>query len=131
MEPLPIFTRFMQVGEDWYDMPGLSREYHGRPVAENLYIAEPSGDRYGCLPSWFPSKDSQGRKLIPTAQVDRFLCYLGDVIPLPEDHRKMDPETLVMGLFELFDVYESGGFQDWDEDHEWETAEDAPNGTTE
>jgi hypothetical protein len=125
MEPLPLYKRLNNVGENWYNMPGLAPEYDGRPVWNNLHVVEPNWSRYGCLPHWFPSKDARGRTLTPTAQVDRFLCYLGDLVEIPDDHRKMDPVRLVEGLFELYDSYESGSFHDWDEDHEWDLAEGA------
>lgn len=125
MEYLPIFARLNELGDDWYNMPGLRYEYDGLPVWNNLHIVEPQNDRYGGLPLWFPSTDSKGRKLTPTAQVDRFLAFLGNVATLPEDHRTMDPLRLVEGLFALYDAYENGAFEDWDKEHEWQLAPEA------
>ncbi|MBN2548705.1 MAG: hypothetical protein JXB15_06090 [Anaerolineales bacterium] len=74
--------------------------------AHNAYkviFFEPDFERYGCIPSWFPTTDSHQRKLSPQGQVDRFIYlverayggFLGD-------HQDVSPEGLAEAILEIY-----------------------------
>jgi hypothetical protein len=108
----------------WEDefMDGLAWEMHSYDYA---YFV-PNFYRFGCLPTWFPEKDREGRKLTPQGQIDRFL-YLVDFVygGLPQDHRQVNPKWLAEAILEL---YRNDGYaEDEDEDGlEFEQEQDPP-----
>lgn len=85
-----------------------------------VYIV-PDFSRYGCLPSWFPTTDKEGRALSPQGQVDRFL-YLLDLAygGFLGDHRAADPKLVVEAILELWENLgeyvdiEAGDGKEWE-----------------
>jgi hypothetical protein len=99
--------------------------------AQNYYkvvYLEPDFDRYGCIPSWFPTTDQEGRPLTPQGQVDRFL-YLLDLAygGFIGDHRSAPHKEVAEAMWELcFNMGEYLGIEA-DDDMEWELEQ--KNGT--
>lgn len=84
---------------------------------------EPDFQRFGCIPSWFPTNDKDSRRLTPQGQVDRFL-YLFDLVygGLPNDHRQANPRGVAAAILALMD--DMGGYASVEEGDgmEWDLA---------
>jgi hypothetical protein len=130
-ESLPLFNCLYKLGEDgvekyfprsesyrWND-PALNSMAWAHSWGDLMTTVAPCSLRYGHLPFWFPDDDLNGRKLTLTAQVDRFLYLLENVISLPEDHTKIDPKILIAGLIELREHFDEDNVHDWDDENNW------------
>lgn len=133
-EPLPLFDCLYELGEEGvekyfppsesygWNEPTMNSMARGQAWSELVETVAPCPSRYGHLPLWFPDDDLKGRKLTPTAQVDRFLFLLENIIDIPEDHTQIEPKILIMGLVELRKAYDEDELHDWDNDKDWLTA---------
>jgi hypothetical protein len=111
---LPVLEFFLEYDEDTiYDLLPSERSYGwddglmntfawSNNAYEAVYIM-PDLSRFGCLPSWFPTTDKDGRHLSPQSQVDRFLYLLelayGGFL---DDHRQADPKAVAGAILELW-----------------------------
>ena len=94
--------------------------------AENYYKVTyfiPDFERFGCLPSWFPTTDRQDRELTDQGQVDRFL-YLVDLAygGLPDDHKEVDAKYLAQAIIELDENLVDYASIEEDDEMEWQLA---------
>lgn len=112
---LPVLEFLLESNEDTvYDLLPSENSYgwdddlmNALAWANNAYkivYIEPDFSRFGCLPSWFPTTDRDGRPLTPQGQVDRFL-YLLDLAygGFLGDQRQANPRLVVEAIIELLE----------------------------
>lgn len=114
---LPVLECFLKYDEDIIcDLLPSKNSYgwndsllNSMAWANNAYRVVdfiPDFSRYGSLPAWFPTTDSQDHRLTEQGQVDRFLFLLDLAYGgLPDNHREVDAPSLAQAVLELKDNF--------------------------
>ncbi len=101
----------------------LNQAYGWMCQPDRIVYFTPDLKRYGCLPAWFPEEDSQGQKLTPQGQVDRFLYFLDYLYGhLPDDHRQASTHLVVESIIRMEDNMMKYIDVEEDDEMEWEKA---------